>query len=596
MKSHMDPDECGHPGLEDIQWEDDIMKSVSGRAAGAKYSKFSEGARHLLSEEKQCALFCRGKKCKYCTADSWTDDQKAIKGLYSHWVTDNILAMARPSTQGIETYKIIDQFKEAGIKSVINIQKPGEHASCGEHLDESGFSYNPQLFMDNDVFFYNFGWPDYGVASLSTILNMVKVMQFAVMQGKVAIHCHAGLGRTGVLISCYLVFTNRMNPNEAIHYVRSKRPNAIQTSTQVQCVQEFGQYLTPLRVVFASRSKEAHEFTFNQFLNRQRHILHGYESRRLKYLPKIIFVVCERLLELSGCQHVISRSSTPSSVTSEIRKTKPVAASGLQSDVLHLPVSLHKSHSMLELTEKGLSPGLSHSKSDQQLNKIDPDQPFTNGYCEDDDTEKDDVSLPILETGAPLESGKPGIAARNEVAEALAVGVYDTAAVKEKLIELEEELNASDKAWQQLSEENDPLVLSGLLWDWLNHLKEPVLRAQDISTLLDHVDDPDVGLKRLEKGICVTVEYLMKVLVHLQPLEEELEDRVFEILLSHLTHKTVRHDPVLSPTPHKPDHWGELKGSAAKKLFHFFYKLLDLVEQRQVKPQHSSQSVPANGH
>lgn len=38
----------------------------------------------------------------------------------------------------------------AGIKSVINIQKPGEHASCGEHLDESGFSYNPQLFMDND--------------------------------------------------------------------------------------------------------------------------------------------------------------------------------------------------------------------------------------------------------------------------------------------------------------------------------------------------------------------------------------------------------------------------------------------------------------
>ena len=36
--------------------------------------------------------------------------------------------------------------------------------------------------------------PDYGVASLSTILDMVKVMQFAVSQGKVAVHCHAGRG------------------------------------------------------------------------------------------------------------------------------------------------------------------------------------------------------------------------------------------------------------------------------------------------------------------------------------------------------------------------------------------------------------------
>lgn len=47
------------------------------------------------------------------------------------------------------------------------------------------------------VYFYNFGWKDYGVASLTTILDMVKVMTFALQEGKVAIHCHAGLGRTG---------------------------------------------------------------------------------------------------------------------------------------------------------------------------------------------------------------------------------------------------------------------------------------------------------------------------------------------------------------------------------------------------------------
>jgi len=45
------------------------------------------------------------------------------------------------------------------------------------------------------VFFYNFGWQDYNVGSLTNILDMVKVMQFALSEGKVAIHCHAGLGK-----------------------------------------------------------------------------------------------------------------------------------------------------------------------------------------------------------------------------------------------------------------------------------------------------------------------------------------------------------------------------------------------------------------
>lgn len=37
------------------------------------------------------------------------------------------------------------------IKSIINMQLPGEHAHCGPPLDpDSGFTYSPQTFMDND--------------------------------------------------------------------------------------------------------------------------------------------------------------------------------------------------------------------------------------------------------------------------------------------------------------------------------------------------------------------------------------------------------------------------------------------------------------
>lgn len=54
------------------------------------------------------------------------------------------------------------------------------------------------LPLCDSVYYYNFGWKDYGVASLTTILDMVKVMSFAVQEGKLAVHCHAGLGRTGL--------------------------------------------------------------------------------------------------------------------------------------------------------------------------------------------------------------------------------------------------------------------------------------------------------------------------------------------------------------------------------------------------------------
>lgn len=47
------------------------------------------------------------------------------------------------------------------------------------------------------VYFYNFGMPDFGVSSLGRIIDGVKVLAFAVREGRVAIHCHAGLGRTG---------------------------------------------------------------------------------------------------------------------------------------------------------------------------------------------------------------------------------------------------------------------------------------------------------------------------------------------------------------------------------------------------------------
>nr|XP_054750216.1 protein tyrosine phosphatase domain-containing protein 1-like [Lytechinus pictus] len=294
--------------------ENGKMDSSTGAHIGstqrptAKYSKLTNSLRVLTTGSMQCSMFCGGKGCKYDNPSKWSEDQMAIKGLFSHWVTKRILAMSRPSTDAVKKYDIIGQFKEHGIKAVINLQTPGEHAHCGLGLEPGGFSYDQEQFMDNDIFFYNFGWDDYGVKSLTFILDMVKVMTFAIKEGKVAVHCHAGLGRTGVLIACYLIYAKRFDGDHAIHFVREKRPGSIQTKGQVECCQQFAQFLIPLRVVFSSCDPCSFPFTLQQFLNRQKHLLHGSESRELKHIPKIVKIVCVRLHQLAKIKDVHSSS------------------------------------------------------------------------------------------------------------------------------------------------------------------------------------------------------------------------------------------------------------------------------------------------
>ena len=77
---------------------------------------------------------------------------------------------------------------------MFNLQTPGEHAQCGPGLESSGFTYNPEELMRSNIYFHNYPWPDYGSPAMPVTLDVVKVIDFCCSSGKVAIHCHAGLG------------------------------------------------------------------------------------------------------------------------------------------------------------------------------------------------------------------------------------------------------------------------------------------------------------------------------------------------------------------------------------------------------------------
>lgn len=113
-----------------------------------------------------------------------------------------------------------------------------------------------------------------------------------------------------------------MTADQAILLVRSKRPNSIQTRGQLQCVRQFAQFLIPLRNVFANTEPRAPPVTLSQYLSRQKHILHGYEARKLRYVPKLVTLICRLLLDIAENRQVIEEDIVEvPDVTSVVEKS-----------------------------------------------------------------------------------------------------------------------------------------------------------------------------------------------------------------------------------------------------------------------------------
>lgn len=199
----------------------------------------------------QCS-FEGGKKCTREDPDAQTKSTSPIPGLHADWVDGRLLAMARPWEQNLiaNDNALIKRMHTEGLRLVLNLQEFGEHARCGPGLaHRSGFSYRPETFMQHGIKHTCLAWLDMSVPSLKRISDIVHVIDSVVGQGgRVAVHCHAGLGRTGLVCAAYMVYRDGMDPSAAVALVRKNRPGAIQTERQEAFVHAFSVFMRYLRL------------------------------------------------------------------------------------------------------------------------------------------------------------------------------------------------------------------------------------------------------------------------------------------------------------------------------------------------------------
>ncbi|PIO72253.1 dual specificity phosphatase, catalytic domain protein [Teladorsagia circumcincta] len=237
----------------------------------------------LTPDDSKCRLYCKGRACRFCNVYVGTS---AIPGLYSTWITDDILAMARPQPAHFENDGIIRLLKENKVIAVFNLEESGEHPSCGSGNLAGGFSYDPERLMRNDIFYYNFPLPDFEGCTPERLVDIVTVMIYELTRGKVAVHCHAGHGRTGMVIAACLMLLRGMTPREAVDFVRQKRPGSVQSSDQVEALHSLHVLLfNDASVVPQSPFRSISEYV--EFTGR---VLPRMDMRRYGKVPKPLFV------------------------------------------------------------------------------------------------------------------------------------------------------------------------------------------------------------------------------------------------------------------------------------------------------------------
>jgi atypical dual specificity phosphatase len=150
--------------------------------------------------------------------------EKLILPNFSWLVPGKLAGSSRPRSE-----EALGLLKKAGVTSILSLSE--EPLSPG-WLEKQGLSAQ-HLPVE-----------DFTAPTLEQINSAVDFIKTGIGNGEiVAVHCGAGLGRTGTILASFLVSTG-LSPQEAIETVRKQRPGSIETGEQEAVIAQYGAEIT----------------------------------------------------------------------------------------------------------------------------------------------------------------------------------------------------------------------------------------------------------------------------------------------------------------------------------------------------------------
>jgi protein-tyrosine phosphatase len=129
--------------------------------------------------------------------------------------------------------EVFQRYQEQGVVTVLVL------AQENELLSKSGRDLYA-FYVAHGLEVLHFPIPDFNVPSAELIQAAIDAcLQRAKMGRHIAVHCNAGIGRTGLFMACLAKRCLNYSAEEAIAWVRRYIPHAVETADQEQFVLEF---------------------------------------------------------------------------------------------------------------------------------------------------------------------------------------------------------------------------------------------------------------------------------------------------------------------------------------------------------------------
>lgn len=128
-------------------------------------------------------------------------------------IPKKIMAMSSPSTTDLRPRFFLPYFKYNRVSTIIRLNEP---------------MYKDSEFEDDGVKAVDMEYPDGSNPYNDTIVKFIQICDRELAKGNaLAVHCRAGLGRTGTLIGLYMMHKFGFSARSAIAWLRLCRPGSV---------------------------------------------------------------------------------------------------------------------------------------------------------------------------------------------------------------------------------------------------------------------------------------------------------------------------------------------------------------------------------